>query len=767
MGYADEFVNRVALELLILAKNLFAQRFRWLSALPLFAVILALAVISISTLSGAHSTNAPSREGLFDYYQRLKPSSSETASPFHIISIDKDSIGEVGPWPWPRSIIANLVSEADAAGAKAVILIEPVDTPDPLSPEVIGEFWLQGTRDEGLARQLALLPSTDEALARAFAATPSAAAIAATTNAPLLASSNFQRADASTVTWLNVAGTGGDFIALPKADLQFSVNDAIEQSTQLAVRALPADGDGIIRRMPLLWSVDGTPAPSLAFEAARLAGADLNITIAASPNTVSAAGRAIKSLTLNGNVLPLSDGASLRFYGPKRPGTSETPAIKILNKDGSNSQLRNKVVLVGLSPELSSNTKFARGDFSPAQAHALLATQLYNGVVVKRPVWIGYLEAIAVMLLGAAAIMWSQRLDFWKALGIAAIASTILFAISFSMFSFGSILFSPLPGALALFIGAFSVAGGRTLGVVLRDDAVRGTFQGSLPEPAMKKIREEGATDLLNGVRRPVTVLACELRLLDEDLVKFGAHPDDVTNMLASACNALRNTIIDTGGAADQSDGGKIFAYYNAPLENADHIDAACSSALRLVESMDKINAELEASNRTRGVQLHLAIGIATGDCFVGPMGHGRTNRYSAIGPAVEMAAFLRKRAEFYGPAIICDEAVYRDTHHHFAYLELDRIRTNRSDTPGSIFALVGNPFIKSSKSYRSLDETHRQLLAAYRAGDVAEASALLTKVKKSPGAAIALFDIYEQRIKHMAENGVPQGWDGAEKMTL
>ena len=283
----------------------------------------------------------------------------------------------------------------------------------------------------------------------------------------------------------------------------------------------------------------------------------------------------------------------------------------------------------------------------------------------------------------------------------------------------------------------------------------------------MKKIREEGATDILEGAKRPVSILACELRLLDEDLARLSDHPDDVTNMMAAASNALRKTIIDTGGAADQAEGGKIFAYFNAPLEKADHVDAACSSALRLVESMDKINAELEASTRTRGVQLHLAIGVATGDCFVGPMGHGRANRYSAIGEPVEMAAFLRKQAEIYGPAIICDEPVYRQTHHHFAYLELDRLRTNRTDQPISIFALVGNPFIKSSKSYRSLDEANRQLLSAYRSGDVAAARAMLKKVKESPGAAIAVFDMYEERIETMAERGAPPDWDGAHAVTI
>ena len=96
---------------------MFAQRFRWLAALPLFAVILALAVIAVGALSGAQSVNATAREGLFDYYQRLKPAKAEAASPFHVVAIDRESIDAVGPWPWPRSVLAELVAAADAAGA--------------------------------------------------------------------------------------------------------------------------------------------------------------------------------------------------------------------------------------------------------------------------------------------------------------------------------------------------------------------------------------------------------------------------------------------------------------------------------------------------------------------------------------------------------------------------------------------------------------------------------------------------------------------------
>ncbi|MEO0880547.1 MAG: CHASE2 domain-containing protein, partial [Pseudomonadota bacterium] len=666
---------------------------------------------------------------------------------------------------------AELVAAADAAGAKGVILAEPVDAPDPLSPEVIGAFWLDGVRDSTLARQLDLLPSTDATLAAALAKTNGAAAIASAVRRRTAAAGGYERADAQRVRWLTVAGDGGDYVSLPKATQRFPVNAALAANTGLAVIGLAPDGDGVVRRITPLWSVDGVPAPAVAVEAARLAslGGDQNgaVVISADESAVNAAGRPLQAVTVGAARQPVADGASLRYYGPRRLDVASTPALRLLDGRGTNSQLREKVILIGLDRELTETIPFARGRFSPAEAHALIADQFHFGRLVKRPGWLGYLEAISVMALGAGAIMWAQRNDFWRALGLATLAASLLFLVSFLMFSWNTLLFNPLPGALALVLGAFSVAGGRSLGVVLRDDNVRGAFQGALPEPAMKIIREDGASAILNGARRPVTVLACELRLLDEDLEKLSAHPDDVANMMAAASNSLRNAIIETGGAADQADGGKIYAYFNAPLENADHIDAACSSAMRLVESMDKTNAELEASTRTRGVQIHLAIGIATGDCFVGPMGHGRHNRYSALGPALDMAAFLRKQAEFYGPAIICDEAVYRHTHHHFAYLELDRLRINNADAPTSIYALVGNPFIKSSKGYRQLEETHRALLAAYRSGDWLTARSKLNEAKKSPGAAIALFDIYEERLATMADADAPENWDGALEVSV
>ncbi|MEM9495548.1 MAG: CHASE2 domain-containing protein [Pseudomonadota bacterium] len=746
-----------------MAKNLILAQFRWLSAFPLLIVIGALTVIALSALAGAQSTDARSREALFDFYQRLAPSESDPGEHFHLVMIDRESTEAIGPWPWPRTVLAELVEKTAEAGAKGVVLAEPVDAPDPLSPETIGEFWLSGLRDQALAEELSRLPKTDEALANAFAQTESAAAVAF--NPPLdpNRANALARADLTSTAWLSVDDGAAAALALPTARYLYGVNPALTRETALAVASLAADRDGILRRAPLLWSLDSTPTPSIALQAARLASGDTDakLTGVSKSSVAASGGRHLKELTIAGETLALAPNSAIRLSMPKNLALPTTSAAKVLRGQGSNTQLAGAVAIIGLDADLGAPVRTARGPLAPAQAHAIAATQILAGDAPARPSWSGYVEALSVMLLGAAAIMVAQRLDFWRAMGFAALAAALLIIGGFVALSVGDVLLDPLPASLALFMGALSIAGGKSIGGVLRDDNVRGSFHDTLPEQTMKALREDGATEILDGVYRPITVLSCELRIPDEELRTMENLPDEVTKILAAASLDLRQTIIDTGGAADQADGGRMFAYYNAPLKMSDHVQAGCAAALRLIESMDKINSDLDSSSHTKNLQVHLAIGVATGPCFIGPMGHGRNNRYSAAGPAVDLAAFLRRQSELYGPAMIVDETVHRETHHHFAYLELDKLKTRFASRPASLYALIGNPFIKSSKSYRALDDHHRQMLAAYRSGDMETAKEMLAKAKESPGANIALFDIYEERIQKMLDDGVPDRWDG------
>ncbi|MGH8725274.1 MAG: CHASE2 domain-containing protein, partial [Burkholderiales bacterium] len=59
------------------------------------------------------------REALFDGYQRLMPRSRDSA-PAVIVEIDERALDARGQWPWPRTVVADLVRAIAAAGPAAV-----------------------------------------------------------------------------------------------------------------------------------------------------------------------------------------------------------------------------------------------------------------------------------------------------------------------------------------------------------------------------------------------------------------------------------------------------------------------------------------------------------------------------------------------------------------------------------------------------------------------------------------------------------------------
>src|SRR5208282_6412691 len=55
----------------------------------------------------------------FDLLQVLRPR-EQTARPVVIADIDEASLKEIGQWPWPRTVVADLVTRLRELGAVAI-----------------------------------------------------------------------------------------------------------------------------------------------------------------------------------------------------------------------------------------------------------------------------------------------------------------------------------------------------------------------------------------------------------------------------------------------------------------------------------------------------------------------------------------------------------------------------------------------------------------------------------------------------------------------
>src|SRR4029078_7586978 len=103
----------------------------------------------------------------FDAFQRIDPR-KKTARPVTIVDIDDKSLEKLGQWPWPRTRIADLVTELTRLGAGVIAFDVVFSEPDRLNPDAMADTLRN--IDEATRERLRMLPSNDQALADAIRA---------------------------------------------------------------------------------------------------------------------------------------------------------------------------------------------------------------------------------------------------------------------------------------------------------------------------------------------------------------------------------------------------------------------------------------------------------------------------------------------------------------------------------------------------------------------------------------------------------------------
>ena len=143
------------------------RKFRWRRLVPTAGVMVAfsllLAATTIRIADPAWLQNA--RVLTFDLYQRLAPRPI-TESPVVIVDIDEKSLAALGQWPWPRSLIGDLIDRLGANGVKVVGFDSFFPEYDRMSPAVVAETF--ESLDSEARKSLQALPSNESIMAEAM-----------------------------------------------------------------------------------------------------------------------------------------------------------------------------------------------------------------------------------------------------------------------------------------------------------------------------------------------------------------------------------------------------------------------------------------------------------------------------------------------------------------------------------------------------------------------------------------------------------------------
>jgi class 3 adenylate cyclase/CheY-like chemotaxis protein len=153
-------------------------------------------------------------------------------------------------------------------------------------------------------------------------------------------------------------------------------------------------------------------------------------------------------------------------------------------------------------------------------------------------------------------------------------------------------------------------------------------------------ITSEEGKRLLDGHRRSVTVVFCDLR----GFTSFSetVEPEEVLSVQRTYHKAMGELIAEYGGTLEHFEGDGMMVFFNDPIEMADHE----ARAVRMAIAMRDRFAEISAPWKKKGYDLGFGVGISVGYATLGRIGYEGRYDYAAIGNVTIMASRLSAKAD-------------------------------------------------------------------------------------------------------------------------
>jgi adenylate cyclase len=659
-----------------------------------------------------------------------------------LVTVDDDSLLELGRWPWSRSRVGALL-ERVAAGGPRVIGVDLVQSEPTATCELsgLGDSLAPACRDE-VARVLGSGQGEDARLAASVRAA-----------GQIVLGYFFSRGgdespySGESAYALVQRAPDADEAAVPHGrHVTQNLPGLAEAAAGLGYFNFGPDIDGLFRHASL----------ALRFHDRMVLPLSLAMLQRAWPERAPAirlGADGVEQIRLGDLQIPVDRHGKL-LINYRGPGHTfrHVAAADVLAGRVAPAEFHDKYVVVGVSARGVGDIRAAPFDpeYPGVEIHATVLDNILRRDFVALPESSGP-DIVAIfglcLILGVAL----QLTRGWASLGLAAAVVAAYLVFTQIVFIHTGVAFAAFYPALA---GALTYA---TIGVhhyvaVDREHRRTRRMLEMYLSPALAEYVSERPEMLrLGGEKGVRSVLFSDVQGFTS--ISERLAPEQLVELLNIYLGEMTDTVFAQDGMLDKYIGDGVMAVFGAPVPQADHAARACRSALAMIDRL----AILNARNAARGwPTLRVRIGLNSGPMVFGNMGSPGHLSLTVMGDNVNLGARLEGVNKQYGTNILASAATVEAAGDTIVARELDVVRVKGKDDTVRIYEVLG--LRDSAPRWAVVCEHFAAGLAAYRDRRFADAIAAFERVlderaNDHPSA------LYIRRARALIEAPPPPDW--------
>ncbi len=668
-----------------------------------------------------------------------------------IIDIDEKSLKELGQWPWSRDKVARLLQNLADYGIAIVGLDVVFAEPDNSSPKQVLQRLGMPTEK---------IPDYDDILGKTIADTPTIVGYVFALGEDGILAEGHPKSSAIVIEQNK-----------PEHSYLIKPHRAILNVPQIQKSAYSngyfntvPDNDGIVRSIPLVMEYDGIIYPSLSLEMMRLVLEQDKITVQYDEKGVS-------QILLGDLAIPTDFYGRMlvNYRGPQR-SYSYISATDIYNKRVDPSQIDGKIALLGTSAAGLLDLRSIPFDsvYPGVEVHANALDNILNKEFISKPIWsVGadLVSIVLVALLTFAILLFPSAI--LSLLALATLTSSLIGLHYYFMVYEGILLNTVLP-LIAINLLFIIGQGINYFLEIKQKEMIKGKFASKVSPAVMNDILSSDS-DVLAGMEKEITVFFSDVRNFTNISESLG-DPKTLIKFMNTYMDPMTEIIIKSGGTVDKFIGDAIMAYWNAPLDVADHADKAVNATLEQLHRLKSLNESIRTQPEfinavtmadKKGVPIiDIGIGLNTGVAIVGEMESSGRSDYTVIGDPINLGARLESLCKYYNSKLNISNFTKEKLKGNYIFRFLDLVTVKGKSEPIEIWQIhdfdreMEYPLYSVSKKQIEKELTlYHEAVSLYKKASFQEALVIFKDIESWDNKTNkAIYKIYIERCSHYIE---------------